>query len=303
MLGITRAAVWKRILVLKKEGWQIEASTRKGYRLSQSSVYNKAGIQSHLETQLLGRELIFLQSLDSTNNYLKTLASEGACEGTAVIADAQTHGRGRLGRSWSAVPGVGIWLSVLLKPQCHPSLVHSVTLMASVAVCKALEPYLAVKPGIKWPNDILLGGKKLCGILTELSAEADRISWLVIGIGINVNHTLSDFPEEIANQATSMLRNKNENILLDRSQIAAAVLNHLEACYFTMIHQGTKEILDLWKSYSITLGRKVRLSGDQIEPLEATALDIAEDGRLIVELEDGMRKEILSGEISLRTID
>lgn len=301
-LGISRTAVWKRISGLKKEGYLIEASTNKGYRiLSREAHFGKAGIQSLIKTDFIGRELKFLHTVDSTNAILKSMADEGAPEGAVVIADEQTLGRGRLGRSWSSLPGLGIWMSVLLRPKLHPALIQSITPAIAVAVCRALEPYLDARPGIKWPNDILIEGRKVCGILTELSAEAEMISWVVAGLGINVNHEISDFPEELKNQATSVRMHLKSGMTINRCKIASGIINQFEAVYIDFISNGFGAVLREWKDWSVTIGRKVLLIQNNIETI-ATALDIGADGRLIVQLDDGCVKEVFSGEISLRNL-
>lgn len=302
-LGISRTAVWKRIEALKREGYSIEASTRKGYRIiSREAQYGRHGIQSLLETGFIGRELKFLNKTDSTNTSLKALASGGAPDGTVAVADEQTSGRGRLGRAWASSSGLGIWMSVLLRPKLHPTTVQSITPAIAVAVCRALEPLLFMKPGIKWPNDVLVDGRKICGILTELSAEADMISWVISGIGINVNHEERDFPQDLRGRAASVKMYLKPGTELSRCRLAADVLNRLEEVYLDYLENGPGPVLAEWKERSVTLGRKVLLIQGGTETA-ATALDLGEDGRLIVRLEDGTLKDVISGEISLRNLD
>lgn len=299
-LGITRTAVWKRIGALKKEGYNIEASTRKGYRLvSPDLPYGKVAIQQHLNTRLFGRNMEFFRAIDSTNNYLKRLANEGAAEGTVVVADCQIQGRGRLGRNWVSEPGQGIWMSVLTRPWLHPNDVQIFTLAASAAVCNALDAFGISGMGIKWPNDIMIKGKKVCGILTELAAEAERVLWVVTGIGINVNQL--SFPTEIESIATSLRLNTAQGDVLDRSRLAAMILNELEKIYNKFIESGSEIIIDNWKRWNITLGRRVRLVFKG-ESLEANAYDILSDGRLVAIKDDGTKLEAVSGEISLREV-
>ncbi len=301
-LNISRTAVWKRIAALRREGYPIEASTNKGYRiLSNQAHYGKSGILSCLSTSFLGRELKYFNTIDSTNTMLKTLAGQGAPEGTAIVADAQEKGRGRLGRNWMSSPGLGIWMSILLKPDLHPAMLQSLTLAAAVAVCRAIEPFTAKTPGIKWPNDILIDGKKVCGILTEMSAEADRVLWVVIGIGVNVHHSPEDFPEELNGSAASLAMFGKDNQELDRCKIAAGIMNAMEELYRDFVKNGPDAMLAEWKQRSVTLGRKVSLKqGDKT--LIARVLDIGSDGRLVIETEDGTVTEILSGEITLRPV-
>ncbi|NLW02878.1 MAG: biotin--[acetyl-CoA-carboxylase] ligase [Clostridiaceae bacterium] len=298
-LNISRTAVWKKIAALKREGYQIEASTRKGYRLlSHKACYGKPGIQSLLKTEFFGRDMRFYESVESTNNVLKGLANAGAAHGTVVIANGQTRGRGRLGREWNSVAGKGIWMSVLLRPQLHPARVQAITLAAAVAVCRAIEPLLDKKPGIKWPNDILLGGGKVCGILTELSAEAERVSWVIAGIGLNTHFAPEDFSPDLKDKATSLIQHLKKGGSLDRTWLAAEILNQFEQVYEEYLENGPDSMLMEWRQRSVTLKRMVELV-QGTERIRALALDIGEDGRLRIRLEDGSIREIFSGEISL----
>lgn len=302
-LGISRTAVWKRIGTLKKEGYNIEASTKKGYRLSLSEIpYGKTSIEQGLSTQTFGKDIKYFREVDSTNNCLKRLAAEGAPEGTVVIADCQTAGRGRMGRNWMSAPQKGVWMSLLLRPQLHPSQVQVLTLAASVAVCKALEPLDIQGLGIKWPNDILIGRKKTCDILTEISAEAERVAWVVVGIGLNVNHLSHDFSPEISETATSLRLEKDPDKLINRSIVAANIINSFEEVYRTYLEQGTKFVIEEWKKYNLTLGNKIRLSSYDGESIMGTAYEILPDGRLSVKKDDGTLLNVLSGEVSLRQI-
>lgn len=301
-LGITRAAVWKKIAALKKEGYRIEASTKKGYRLDLSAnPYGKSAIQSGLSTVRFGRTLEFHKTISSTNTVLKQLAANGAPEGAVVVADSQENGRGRLGRNWASAPGLGLWMSLLLKPQLHPSEVQTLTLAASVAVCRVLEPLKIPGLGIKWPNDIMVGNKKVCGILTELSAEAERVAWVILGIGINVNHQKQDFPKDIAAIATSVRLSTQNHDSVDRSVLASGLINEMEQVYDDYIRKGSAWIVDEWKKWNLTLGKRIRLLSQNGETT-AVAQDITPDGKLVVKRDDGTISEILSGEISIRSV-
>lgn len=267
--------------------------------MSNEACYGKSGIQSLLKTESLGLDIRFYESVESTNNLLKSLAHAGAAHGTVVIANEQTRGRGRLGRAWESMADKGIWMSVLLRPPLHPGSVQTITLAVAVAVCRAIEPLLDEKPGIKWPNDILIGGRKVCGILTELSAEAERVSWVIAGIGLNTHSSLEDFPPELRNKATSLELHLRQGGSADRTRLAAEILNQLESVYDSFLENGPDPMLMEWRQRSITLGRVVELVQGQ-ETLRGKALDIGADGRLKVQLEDGSVRELFSGEISLR---
>lgn len=299
-LGVTRAAVWKYIKILKEEGYDVESSSRKGYRLL-VSVDKLTGeeIYSLLNTEYIGRNIIHFDTIDSTNVKAKQLAQAGAENGTIVISEGQTAGRGRLGRQWTSPKSKGIWLSVILKPDLEPINVANITLLGAAAVFKALSEF-GIRAQIKWPNDIILNGKKLCGILTEMSCELNMINYIVMGIGINVNIQKKDFPEELLDTATSVLVEKGE--ILDRKKLTAALLNNFELLYNKFIKYGDiQSSIKLCKENSSVLGKKIKII-DKGNIRTAKAIDIKDNGVLIVEYDDGTMDEILSGEISVRGI-
>jgi len=306
LFGMSRTAIWKRMESIKDEGFNIEAVTKKGYRLimeetacGKNAPYGRLAVQSELTGSVFGHNLKFFQETDSTNQVLKKMAAQDAPEGTVVISDMQSEGRGRRGKAWSSSPNLGIWMSILLRPNLHPSSVQTLTLAASVAVMRALEPFRIEGIGIKWPNDILINGKKVCGILTELSAEAEKVDWVIIGIGLNVNHSESDFPDDIRSLATSLRMNVNNETLLDRSVIAADIIDEMEKVYRCFIERGLAWVVREWKKYNITLGKRIKIINQQGEA-NAEAIDVTEEGRLIVKDENGKEHELYSGEISIR---
>ena len=306
MFGMSRTAIWKRMESIKEEGFNIEAVTKKGYRLIKEepacvrdAPYGRLAIQSELSGSAFGHDLKFLQETDSTNQVLKKMAAQNAPEGTVVISEMQSAGRGRRGRAWWSSPNRGIWMSILLRPNLHPSSVQTLTLAASLAVMQALKPFKIDGMGIKWPNDILINGKKVCGILTELSAEAEKVDWVIIGIGLNVNHSEADFPDDISSVATSLRMNVTKNALLDRSVIAANIIDELEKVYRCFLEKGPAWVVHEWKKYNITLGKRIKIINQQGE-VNAEAIDITEEGRLIVRDENGNKLELYSGEISIR---
>jgi len=306
MFGMSRTAIWKRMESIKEEGFNIEAVTKKGYRLiieeaacGRNAPYGRLAVQSELTGSVFGHNLKFFQETDSTNQVLKKMAAQDAPEGTVVISDMQSAGRGRRGKAWSSSPNLGIWMSILLRPNLHPNSVQTLTLAASVAVMRALEPFRIEGIGIKWPNDILINGKKVCGILTELSAEAEKVDWVIIGIGLNVNHSESDFPYDISSVATSLVLNVDKKTLPDRSVIAADIIDEMEKVYRRFIEKGSAWVVREWKKYNITLGKRIKIISQQGET-NAEAVDITEEGRLIVRDENGKEFELYSGEISIR---
>lgn len=302
-LGVSRTAVWKNIKTLKEEGYIIESSSKKGYRLvGKPDILNRAEILYGLNTSVLGRELHCFEELDSTNTYAKRLASEGCADGAAVVAEKQTRGRGRLGRQWESAGKKGVWMSVVLKPSIPPESIQLITLAASVAVVDAVFEATGIETGIKWPNDIILDGKKVCGILAEMSSEMDRINYLVIGIGINVNHDKADFPDNISATAISLKEYKKSSSAggaLARGEIIKKVLFELEKQYLNIEAGKIEEVIDEWKKRSVTLGKKVKVNINNIE-LTGMAAGITEDGKLLFKMENGDEYEILSGEVSVR---
>ena len=307
ILGVTRTSIWKYINSLKEAGYNIESVTRKGYRLIDSEdLLNEFEVANGLTNSLIGNKIVCIKEVDSTNFYARKIALEGAEDGTVVIADAQTAGRGRLGRSWASMAGKGIWMSVVLRPQISPEEVQIITLGASVAVVKAIYEATGIKTGIKWPNDIVYQGKKLCGILTEMNSEVEMVNFLILGIGINVNHIASDFPDEIRDFATSLSLcsdeiDKKYVKLFRRSDIIKKLLYELEKIYNKIKKGAVKDIIDDWKKYSATLGKQVRVMYKN-DTYTGTALDIREDGRLVVQCDDGYTRDVYSGEVSVRGI-
>jgi len=306
ILGVSRTAVWKCINELKKEGYVIESVSKRGYKLESSpDILNEFEIGYSLNTNIIGNRICYFKSIDSTNNYAKKAAQEGCEEGTVIVADTQTSGRGRMGRSWESKEGSGIWMSVVLRPAIAPEDVQVMTLAASVAVVDALKRVTGVEAGIKWPNDIIIGGKKVCGILTEMSTEMDRVNYLVLGIGLNVNQKKEDFPEELRSTAISLKAYMDENNMLvsniRRSDIIKNVLLELEKQYEIMKKGNTEEIIEKWRENSITLGRKVKIIFKNTE-YEGIAKDVTDDGKLIVHCCDGITREVSSGEVSVKGI-
>lgn len=299
-LGVTRTAVWKYIRELRQEGYGIESSSKKGYRLLHTpDAVNSSEIGHGLGTRVLGREIHCFEVIDSTNNYAKKAAAEGCSDGTLVVAECQTAGRGRLGRPWESSDKKGIWMSIVLKPCISPEEVQVITIAAAVAVVDAIYKATGIETGIKWPNDILLEGKKVCGILTEMSCEMERVNFLVIGMGINVNQDGEDFPEELRNTAISLKMHGGVEGILRRSEIIKQILYEMEKQYDKIKMGKTDEIIEEWKKKSVTLGKLVRANIRNTE-ITGTAVDITEDGKLVVKSADGEELEVLSGEVSVR---
>ena len=296
-LAVSRTAVWKHIRELKNHGYEIEAHPRKGYRLkSRPDLLLPEEIRAGLSTQLLGSQIVHFYDTSSTNNEAKRLAADDAVEGTIVVSEAQTLGRGRLNRGWFSPPGGGVWVSVILRPPFPPQEAPKCTLMAAVATVEAIREVSGLACGIKWPNDILWQGRKLVGILTEMSAEMDAINFVVLGIGINVSLQESDFPEELRNIGASVSMGAEREV--SRVEVLQKLLERLEHWYQVVKKEGFEPVLEVWRRESITLGQPVRVLAGE-ETYDGVAEELAEDGSLLVRTENGLRR-VLAGDVSLR---
>lgn len=298
-LGVSRAAVWKAVSALRREGFAVDARTGLGYRLSAApDVLTEAAVRCCLApTRAVGRELHCFATLDSTNSYLKRLGAQGACDGCAALADEQTAGRGRRGRSFSSEAGCGVYLSVLLRPQVDAQRLLPLTGLAAVAVCRAVERVAPVEVQIKWTNDLLLGGKKLCGILTELAVEGETgsLEYVVVGAGVNVNNTR--FPDELAGLATSLYAHTGKKI--SRAALAAAMLEELDTLYGALLCGSTADYLDEYRRRCVGIGREARLMWREAQE-KVTVLGVDDEMGLIVRHADGTQETIRTGEVSVR---
>ena len=296
-LGVSRTAVWKHIRELRETGYEIESRSRNGYALRESpDLLLPEEVRNGLRTERIGKEIVYFDSIGSTNVEAKRLAAEGAADGTVVVAETQSQGRGRLERSFFCPRG-GIWFSVILRPSFLPQEASKCTLLAAVAVAMAMERF-GLRAGIKWPNDILYKGKKLVGILTEMSAEMDRVNHIVIGTGINVNIGQEEFPEDLRETATSLSIMQGRP--LPRVNFFQAVLESMDSLYDEVVRDGFAPVMQAWRKYAITLGKEVRVIGvGQGETFTGIAADIDEDGALLVDTETG-RRRVMAGDVSIR---
>lgn len=296
--GVSRTAIWKAINQLKDMGYEIEAVPNKGYHLvSAPDVMNEAEIKSLLHTEWAGQELFCFDEIDSTNTKAKELAEQGYPSGTLVVADRQIAGRGRRGRSWDSPAGIGIFMTLLLKPDINPNNASMLTLVTALATAQAISDVTGAEAKIKWPNDIVINGKKVCGILTEMSAQFDYINHIVIGIGINVHN--ESFPEEIRETASSLLLESGKRI--HRANLIARFLERFEAGYAIFLQ--TEDLEGLMKDYNallVNIQKQVRIL-DPKEPFEGKAIGITKRGELIVDTWES-RKLVSSGEVSVRGI-
>jgi BirA family transcriptional regulator, biotin operon repressor / biotin---[acetyl-CoA-carboxylase] ligase len=290
-LTISRPAVWKQIQQLKKKGYHIIAKQNKGYHLEKTPDFLTAEeIKHNLHTDLIGKKLYHYPSISSTNEKAKTLADHGMKEGTVVISDIQTQGRGRKQRSWSSSNG-GLWFSIILRPKISLSNAMQVTMCAACAVTEGIQRQLTIQPSIKWPNDVLIEKKKICGILTEIAAEIDEINYLIVGIGLNVNNTL---PVHLQKYSTTLKEEIKKEVKL--TPLLINIFESFDRFYQSLKQGDLASIKKTWRSNSSTIGSEVKVKMDQ-EIVKGKAIDIGSNGELIVQTTQG-NKKIITGDIS-----
>jgi len=290
-LHISRTAIWKHIQQLKKKGYHITAKPNRGYHLLKTpDTITTEEIKQVIKTKHFASSIHHLPIVSSTNDYAKTLAKKGEPEGSLIIADKQTGGRGRKQRKWIS-PEKGLWFSLILRPKLTPNDAMLTTMCAACAVTKAISELTTLKPRIKWPNDILINGKKVCGILTELSAEIDEITYLIIGIGLNVNNKI---PNELKEKSTTLKQEIKKQV--DSVLLLSSILSSFEYFYQELNNGNILKIKDTWRSYSSTIGSKVTVSTEK-EVVTGVAVNLGEHGELIVKTNLG-EKKILTGDIS-----
>lgn len=295
--GVSRTAVWKVIRQLKEDGYEIEAVKNKGYQLREiPDIMTAAELGSRLTTKWIGRNCVYLETVDSTNTYAKRLAEEGAPAGTLVVAEEQTGGKGRRGRGWTASKKTNIMMTLLLRPGIQPEHASRLTLLMALAVAEGIRKVTGLPAGIKWPNDVVVHGKKVCGILTEMSTEIDYINHVVIGAGINVNQEY--FPEELGKMAGSLCVELGKKIC--RAELAAEILGRLETLYEVFLQtEDLSALYQRYNEYCVNCGHEIRV----LEPgneYEGFANGINELGELIVHKADGSVVRVYAGEVSVR---
>lgn len=297
--GVSRTAVWKAINQLKEAGYEIEAQQNKGYRLMAApDLMTEAEIKSLMHTEWVAKEVLYFDTIDSTNTKAQELAEKGYPSGTLVVADKQESGKGRRGRSWVSPSGTGIFMTLMIKPDINPNNASMLTLVAALAVAKAITSVTGEKALIKWPNDIVINGKKVCGILTEMNAQFDYINHIVVGIGINVHN--ESFPEEISQMASSLMIEAGGK-RFHRAQIIAETMSYFEQYYDTFLK--TQDLSALVREYDkllVNRNKSVRVL-DPKEPFDGKAMGITSKGELIVDTWES-RKLVSSGEVSVRGI-
>jgi BirA family biotin operon repressor/biotin-[acetyl-CoA-carboxylase] ligase len=297
-LGVSRAAIWSRIEELREVGYDIEASPHQGYRLlSAPDVLHADDLGWRLEeNQKIGRDIRVFEQTTSTNDVIEKLARDGVKEGAVVFAEAQTAGRGRLGRTWMSPARKGLWFSVLLRPSLIPQAATQLTVASAAALRNAIESHTGLKAEIKWPNDILISGKKVAGILTELSAELDRIKYILVGVGVDVNLNPSDFPPELRTQATSLKIELGKPIV--RVELAAAILRELDREYARILVGEFSAVADEWEKHCTTIGQRLVIHlGDR--RICGRAESLGEDGALLLRTDHGHLERIVAGDVRI----
>jgi len=293
-MRVSRTAVWKRVNRLRGLGYEIEASTRSGYRLVRSpDLLIPAEVRPVLSTKWIGKTIHHFHTVDSTNSEAYQLALRGAPEGEVVIAELQEKGRGRLGRNWYSPPSLNLYLSVILRPKIAPQQASLITLMAAVATADAIQKFSGLVPLIKWPNDILMRGRKVAGLLNEIHSETDRIHFVILGIGVNLNIDGKMFPRTIRSVATSLKNEMGQTI--SRKDFLGCLLQELEQWYVIFLEEGGSAVLKAWKDWAQIKGRQVKVTSFG-ETLVGTAVDVDSDGALILKTKDG-QKRVVAGDV------
>lgn len=289
-IGVSRTSIWKHIENLRILGYDIEASPNLGYKLlGRPDSLIPAELKNNLKTKFLGRNILSYASIDSTNDTAYKLAEDGAKEGMVVVAERQKKGKGRQGRRWASPKG-GIYFSCIIRPDIEPKEVAKITLVSALAVCVSIREMARIPVLIKWPNDIMIGGRKVCGILTEMKAEQDRVDFLVIGIGINVDNPLPALPKG----STTLSEESGAGV--SKVELTKKVLEKLEHYILLFKKEGFEPIRDEWRGLSGTLGRHVKMHSHEGK-IEGQAIDVDNDGALVVRLDSGFHKRILSGDV------
>ncbi|MBO4375019.1 MAG: biotin--[acetyl-CoA-carboxylase] ligase [Lachnospiraceae bacterium] len=296
-LGVSRNAVWKAVEKIRREGFDIEAVTGRGYRLkSNEDAFGEISIQSFLKTKWLGRDLTFFEETGSTNDEIKRKAEQGAAQGLVAVADRQTKGKGRRGRTWETPGGENIAMSCLLRPSFSPDIAPMLTMVMAISALQGIEEITGLEPFIKWPNDIVINGKKCVGILTEMSAEPDYIHYVVTGTGVNVN--TESFPDEIREMATSLYLEGGRKY--SRSKLTAAIINAFEKNYELFEERGDLGAFSkLYNSRCVNAGKRVCVM-DPKGSFEGLAKGIDDRGELLVTKDDGEETAVYAGEVSVR---
>lgn len=291
LAGVSRTAIWKDIQHLRADGYKILSQPHAGYRLvGVPDRLIPQELRWNLNTQRIGRKFFAYENTDSTMDVAHRLAAAGEPEGSVVVSEGQSRGRGRLGRTWFSPKGKGVYASIILRPELQLVEVPFITLMTAVALARAVEAQTGLKPEIKWPNDLLFHGKKFAGILTELNAELNRIRYLVVGVGINVNTSLSSVPAH----ATSLAQGLGERV--DRVALARRFFLEADRSYAQFLIDGVQPVLEAWRRFAVFLGKRIRVV-TQGRTLDGQAMDVDSTGALLVRTDHGFIESVSAGEV------
>jgi BirA family transcriptional regulator, biotin operon repressor / biotin---[acetyl-CoA-carboxylase] ligase len=293
-LGISRTAIWKYMHQLERLGYTLAKLKGRGYKLIKTpdKLYTWE-IDRHLNTDFIGRDLTYKEVVDSTNSYAFKLALDGAPEGACVLADSQKAGRGRLNRVWFSPAGENLYLSIILRPHVHPSNIYPITFISSLAVYDTIEAITGIKPTLKWPNDLLINGKKICGTLLELSTEADMVRFVVVGIGLDINMKEKEISEEIDQKATSLFIETNN--LFERSHVCGILLSNLEKYYLLFKEKGENQACRIWEEKSCIKGKYLEIN-QMGQSYKGISEGIDNKGALLLNV-DGEIKNIIAGDV------
>jgi BirA family biotin operon repressor/biotin-[acetyl-CoA-carboxylase] ligase len=297
-LGVSRAAVWARIEDLRSLGYEIEATPHLGYQLlSAPDVLHADDLISQLgKTKVIGRDIRVFRETTSTNDIVDKLARDGVKEGVVVFAESQTKGRGRLGRKWLSPSKKGLWFSILLRPDLRPQEMTQLTVASATALRRAIQAHTGLRSEIKWPNDVLIGGKKVAGILTELTAELDRVKYAILGIGVDVNLNQSDFPSELRKSTTSLKAELGKPV--SRPELAVAILRELDRDYARLCGGRFQALADEWEEHCETIGHRVKIRIGERQ-IRGRAESLGEDGVLLLRTDHGHLERIVGGDVAL----
>ncbi len=294
-LGISRTAVWKHIRNLRQAGYRIEAIPSRGYQLLQSpDILMPEAIQAGLACRRIGGQVRCFETTDSTNLQACRLGDEGAPEGLVVIADRQSSGKGRMGRHWESPGGVNLYASILLRPPIPPFEAPRLTFLSAVAVCRAINRCTGLQPTVKWPNDVLLNGAKVAGLLNEMSSETDRVHYVVLGIGVNLNMRQEQFPAELRYPATSLALASGQPV--SRLEFTRVLLRETDILYLRYLEEGSPPILAAWTELCDLVGKLVHADCNQLQ-IEGTMIGLAEDGALLVRTATGKIESVYAGDV------
>jgi BirA family transcriptional regulator, biotin operon repressor / biotin---[acetyl-CoA-carboxylase] ligase len=291
-LGISRQGLWKHIQELKDQGYEIVAVPHLGYRLeSCPDRLFDFEVGRGLHTKFIGKKIHYFDYLSSTMDLAMQLGMRGSSSGTLILAEAQVKGRGRMGREWFSPKYKGIYLSLILRPMISPAACPVLTLMSAVSICETAKEFLGLEAQIKWPNDVLIRNKKVSGILTEMNAETDKVNFVVIGIGLNVNND----KKSLLSQATSFKQEQGQEI--NRVALLQELLRRIESNYFLLQDHGAGEIINKWRSFALTLGTRVKVDY-QGKHIEGQAVDLDSDGALLIRKDSGLMQKVSSGDVT-----